>query len=208
MIRHGENQCKSQGRNRRCDCTKSLEMTAILSLRPHVSREDAVRHFTSTLKAANWFHGHIRSIAELYIPFRLFEVRMTNRGREQRHIFGLDAVRGELDLYEFRAPPASSDLIRLESRNVVPATLNSEDSRMQLLQKIRRLVFARGFFRLREVQFDAIEVPGQICIPYWIGFRGADGQVRIAVLDAVRRRDEGAKVRHLVDSWLRGSGST
>lgn len=178
-------------------------MSAIVSLRPNVTREDAVRHFSGTLKAADWFHGRLQSVAEVYIPFRLFEARVVNGNREERHIFGVDAVRGELDLYEFPAPPGEAELVSLESRNVLPDTLDAQEARTKLLEKIRRLVFARGFFRLREVQFDAVELPGQICVPYWVGFRGADGQVRIAVLDAVRRRAEGAKIRRLVEAWLR-----
>jgi len=56
---------------------------------------------------------------------------------------------------------------------------------------------------MRDVRFEAVEIPGEICIPYWVGFRGNDGQVRVSVLDAVRRRPEGAKVRQMVEDWLR-----
>jgi len=39
-------------------------------------------------------------------------------------------------------------------------------------------------------------------IPYWLGFRGSNNHVRIAVIDAIRRRFEGAKMRRLVETWL------
>lgn len=178
-------------------------MSGILSLRPNVTRDQAIYHFTGTWRAVNWFHGPVQSVAELYIPFRLFEVKVVNRGVEERHIFGLDAVKGELDPYEFPAVPSAAELIACDSRNVLPVLLDSTETRTSLLEKIRRLVFARGFFRLREARFDAVEIPGQICVPYWVCFRGVDGQVRLSVLDAVRRRVEGAKVRRLVESWLR-----
>jgi hypothetical protein len=45
-------------------------------------------------------------------------------------------------------------------------------------------------------------LPDELHIPYWIGFRGSDDRVRISVIDAVRRRPEGAKVRRLVEEWL------
>ncbi len=178
-------------------------MATIRSLKPNVTREDALRHFTGTFQVSNWFHGPVRSIADLYIPFQLFEVRVNNRGREESHIFGIDAAQGVLDPYEFQAPPAPADLISMETRNVLPASLDRAEAKARLLAQVRRLVFARGFFRLRDVQFDAVEIPGQICVPYWVCFRGADGQVRVSVLDAVRRRAEGAKVRHLIEEWLR-----
>jgi hypothetical protein len=39
-------------------------------------------------------------------------------------------------------------------------------------------------------------------MPYWLGFYGADGALRCRVLDAVRRRMEGAKARALFEHWL------
>jgi len=178
-------------------------MTGILSLKPNVTREDALRHFTGTLNPANWFHGPVRSIAELYIPFRLFEVKVVNGAREERHVFGVDAAQGVLDPYQFPNRPTDADLISLQTRNVLAASLDSNEAKARLLAKVRRLVFARGFFRLRDVRFDAVEIPGQICVPYWVGFREANGEVRVSVLDAVRRRAEGAKVRRLIEDWLR-----
>lgn len=178
-------------------------MSAIRSLKANVSRSEAERHFTGgTFSVAKMLRTPVRSIADLYIPFRLFQVKVVTGGREQGHIFGLDAVRGILDLYEFSAVPAEGELTFLESRNVLPATLNADEARNAVLAKVRRLVFSRGFFRLRDVRFEAVEIPGEICVPYWVCFRGSDGQVRIGVLDAVRRRAEGAKVRRLIENWL------
>jgi len=177
-------------------------MIRILSLKPNVTREDALKHFTGTLNPAKWFHGPVRSIAELYIPFRLFEVKVVNRAREESHIFGVDATQGVLDPYQFPVRPADADLMSLQTRNVLPAALDANEAKARLLAKVRRLVFARGFFRLRDVRFDAIEIPEPICVPYWVGFRGIEGRVRISVLDAVRRRAEGAKARRLIEDWL------
>lgn len=178
-------------------------MSAIRSLKTNVSRTEAEQHFTGgTFSLARMFRGPVRSIADLYIPFRLFQVKVVTGGREQGHIFGLDAVRGILDLYEFSAAPGEGEITFLESRNVLPATLNGDEAKNEVLAKVRRLVFSRGFFRLRDVRFEAVEIPGEICIPYWVAFRGEDGQVRISVIDAVRRRAEGAKVRRLIEQWL------
>ncbi|MGE5140676.1 MAG: hypothetical protein ACM3JD_14505 [Rudaea sp.] len=178
---------------------------SIRSLKPNVTREDALRHFSGTFPWANWFHGPVQSIADLYIPFRLFAVKVVNRGREESHIFGVDAAQGVLDPYEFQTPPAPADLISLDTRNVLPASLDPREAKALLLAKIQRLVFARGFFRLRDARFDAVEIPGQICVPYWVCFRGVEVQLRVSVLDAVRRRPEGAKVRRLIEEWLRSN---
>jgi len=179
-------------------------MDAIRSLKPNVSREAATQHFTGgTFRPADWFRGPVHAIGELYIPFRLFEVTIRNRGKADRGIFGLDAAQGVLDPYQFPAAPLPEDLIFLQTRNVLPSVLSTEEARERLLGKVRRLVFSRGFFRMREVEFEAVQIPGEVCIPYWVGFRGHDGEVRVSVLDAVRRRPEGAKVRQMVEAWLR-----
>jgi hypothetical protein len=179
-------------------------MTEIRSLKPNVTRNEALQHFTGgTLRPSDWFRGSVRSIAELYIPFRLFDVTIRNSGKVDRSIFGLDAAQGVMDLYQFPSQPASEEMVFLQTRNVLPATLDPNEARERLLAKVRRLVFTRGFFRMRDVKFEADEIPGEICIPYWVAFRGVDGQVRVSVLDAVRRRPEGAKVRQLIEHWLR-----
>lgn len=178
-------------------------MSTIRSLRPNVSRSEAEKYFTGgTFSLARMFHGPVASIADLYIPFRLFQVKVVSASREQGHVFGVDTVRGTLDPYEFSAAPREDEITLLETRNVLPTTLHADEARTQVLEKVRRLVFSRGFFRLRDVRFEAVEIPGEICVPYWMGFRGQDGQVRISVLDAVRRRAEGAKVRRLIEQWL------
>src|SRR5215470_2099944 len=101
-------------------------MPQILSLKPNVTREDALRHFTGvTLNPANWFHGPVRSIAELYIPFSLFEVKVANRGREERHVFGIDAAQGVLDPYQFPSIPGPEDLMSIETRNLLPAVIEA-----------------------------------------------------------------------------------
>ncbi|HUM06029.1 MAG TPA: hypothetical protein VLT90_11260 [Terriglobales bacterium] len=178
-------------------------MTAIRSLRANVTREEALRHFTGgTLPIASWFRSPVQSIAELYIPFRLFKVKFVNGGREESHIFGLDAVHGVMDLYEFSGPPGAQEVTSLESRNVLPVALGSLEARERVLAKVRKLVFSRGFFRMRDVRFEAEQIPGEICVPYWVCFRGKDKQLRLAVMDAVRRRAEGAKVRRMIEDWL------
>lgn len=180
-------------------------MTVIRSLRPNVSREEALRHFEGGALnfLANALRGRIQSIAEFYIPFRLFQVSITNAGNTQSSIFALDARKGTLDIYQFEVPP--KDLLDVTSRNVLPPLLSEPDARSRLLAKVRRLIFSRGFFKLRDVQLEAVALPREVWVPYWVCFRGRNGRVSLSILDAVRRRPEGAKARHLLEDWLRSS---
>jgi hypothetical protein len=182
-------------------------MPFIRSLKPNVTREEAIRHFSEGIvnSAANWIRGPVHSLAELYIPFRLFRVKISSAGREQNQTFALDAVRGVLDLYQLPALTDDRQFLSLESRNVLPAALSSCQAEEKLVAKVRRMVFSQGFFRVRDLKIEAIPQGEEICIPYWVCFRGSPDALRLAVFDAVRRRPEGAKVRRLVEEWLRSN---
>jgi hypothetical protein len=183
--------------------------TRIRSLKANVTREDAIRYFTAGVanRAMELIRGPVRSLAELYIPFRLFEVKIFSAGREQNQTLALDAVRGVLDLYQFPAADAEQEFLWLETRNVLPVVADESQSEEQLkhrlIEKLRRMIYTRGFFRVRDLKIEAVPIPSEICVPYWVCFRGSSDQVHLAVLDAVRRRPEGAKVRRLIEEWLR-----
>src|SRR2546423_238228 len=180
-------------------------MERIRSLKPNVTREEAIRHFSKGMVngAAKLIRGPIHSVAELYIPYRLFRVKISSAGREQNQTFALDAVRGVLDLYRLPTLTDDAQFLTLQTRNVIPADLDAALAEDRLIAKVRRMIFTRGFFRVRDLKIEAVPVPGEICVPYWVCFRGTSERVHLAVLDAVRRRPEGAKVRRLVEEWLR-----
>ena len=52
--------------------------------------------------------GPLRSVADFYIPFRVFEVEINNAGKKDRRILGLDSVTGSLDPYYFETPAVSA----------------------------------------------------------------------------------------------------
>jgi hypothetical protein len=180
-------------------------MPVIRSLKPNVSQADAIRQFRGRGSSAivrNLFFGGLRSVAELYIPFRLFRVRITNRGATEEKLMALDAVSGTLDLFQFDHIPDGSETISVETRNRPSGVLSDQVLMEQLLGKLRRVLYTRGFFRMRDLELSAVPMPDELHIPYWIGFRGSDDRVRLSVIDAVRRRPEGGKVRRLVEEWL------
>ncbi len=146
--------------------------------------------------------GRLQSVAEFYVPFRLFQVEISNQGVSQQRIFALDVVAGSLDLYEFQTLPEARDIDYVTTRNYAEAILSEEQAAEILIVKVQRILYLRGFFRLRNLRISATAVPGDFHIPYWVGFRGHGARAKVFVFDAVRRRIEGAKVKGLLRDWL------
>ena len=182
-------------------------MPRIRSLRANVNRDEAQEYFSPGGVAdglRNTFFGPLRSVAELYIPFRLFRIEITNRGIAQTEFFGLESVRGSMDLFRFDELP---DTIVLETRNAVEPGIDEAEAADLVVSKVRRLLYSRGFFRMRDLRLESTALPGDVYVPYWIGFRGRGRNANFSVLDAVRRRPEGGKVRQIVLNWLLTPGS-
>ena len=179
-------------------------MSRIRSLRPNVSREQAIAHFSPRgISGAipPLLLGRLRSVAEFYIPFRIFRLNVANRGRAEQKILAIDSVTGALMPYVFRAPPALEQIVEVETRNYVVSRLPERDAIRIAETRCQRILFASGFFRIRELKITS-EFLTEIHIPYWIAFRGNGDVARLSVLDALRRRTEGAKIRLIVRNWL------
>jgi hypothetical protein len=179
-------------------------MARIRSLRPNVSREEAEEYFSSGLADVlrTTVSGPLKSVADFYIPFRLFQVEILNGDKRDQRVFGLDAVNGSLDLYHFEQLPEEREVIYLETRNCSEPLLDEAEAAKIVISKVQRLLFSTGFFRVRNLKISAEPVAGEIYIPYWVGFRGRGIRARFVVMDAVRRKMEGSKVRHLLQAWL------
>lgn len=146
--------------------------------------------------------GPLRRIADAYVPFRVYRVRyMMNKETVQR-IFAMDAVNGSLDLFEFRAAPAEEELVEVQTRNLMSDLLSEEEGQGILREKVLRIVFQQGFFKLRGSSLEIEAIPGEIHLPYWLGFYGAGEVLQCRALDAVRRRIEGAKASTFFEQWL------
>ena len=182
-------------------------MPRIRSLRPNVNRDDATEYFSSGALPnllRNTFFGPLRSVAELYIPFRLFRVEIENRSVTQTEFFGVECVTGSMDLFRFDELP---ETMVVETRNVVDPGLDEAQAAEVAISRVRRLLYSRGFFRMRDLHLAATALPGDVHIPYWVGFRGRGQNANFSVLDAVRRRPEGGKMRQIVVNWLLSPGS-
>jgi hypothetical protein len=179
-------------------------MPRIRSLRPNVSREEALEQFTTGImgRLRSAVYGSVRSVADFYIPFTLFQVTIINAGKQDTSILGVDSVSGLLDPYQFEKIPDASQLISVDTRNCPEPRLDSEREQELLLEKTRRLLYQKGFFRMRALKIALSPLAADLCIPYWVGFRGRGSRAYLSVLDAVRRKPEGAKVRQLLETWL------
>src|SRR5687767_1335764 len=92
---------------------------AVRSLAPRVSESQAIEAFEKGVWRA--IRGEqLRSIAAAYLPFRLYEVGVTNGGKRTVSIFAIDAVTASLDLYEFEHVPERAEVVTVESANALP----------------------------------------------------------------------------------------
>jgi len=146
--------------------------------------------------------GPLQKIAEAYVPFWLYRVRYEMGRAAHTRIFALDAVDGSLDLFEFPRVPEERELMSIDSRNRLAPTLTEEGAAELVREKVLRVVFQQGFFKLRDARLEIAREPCDMYLPYWLGFYGGNGTVRCRVMDAVRRRIEGAKASAFFEQWL------
>ena len=183
----------------------NILMTRIRTLKPNVTREEAVAQFSASGLSKlfrNTVFGPLRGVAEFYVPFRLFRARIMNGGATDENLVALDAVTGTLDLFKFDHVPDDAETMHIETRNCAASGLESQRAIELLIAKLRRVLYSRGFFRMRDLSITATPLDDELFVPYWLGFRGAGNDARVSVIDAVRRRPEGAKVRRLVEHWI------
>src|ERR1700693_4149472 len=117
-------------------------MTRIRSLKPNVSREEAMLQFSSGILGflRGTTLGPLRSVAEFYIPFRLFQIEIVNSGKRDQRVFALDAVNGSLDLYHFDQLPGEREVIYLETRNCSEPLLDDGEAEKIMITKVQRLL--------------------------------------------------------------------
>lgn len=182
-----------------------MKVAVIRVLKPNVTKEEAIRVFRSGgFSAAYWRirSGPLQRIADAYVPFWLYQVRYEVVGAFHRRLFALDAVRGSLDLFEFPQIPGDDELITLETRNHLAPRLKPEAAEEQLKLKVLRVLFQQGFFKMRAAKVEITPLSFQVHLPYWLAFYGLNGAAKCRVMDAVRRRIEGAKASSFFEEWL------
>jgi hypothetical protein len=181
-----------------------MDSATILTLKPNVTREEALRTFSVGVAASYWSirAGALQRIADAYVPYWGYRVQFDMAGAMQERFLALDAVSGSLDLFQFPVLPDKEQLLSFETRNHLPALLTTERAEELLREKALRAIFQQGFFKLRGGKIDVVREGVEFHIPYWLGFYGDAKTARCRVMDAVRRRVEGAKASAFFEEWL------
>jgi hypothetical protein len=181
-----------------------MTAASIRSLKPSVSQSEALHKFSSMGLGTLYRRlriGPLRRVAEVYVPFYLYRVSY-NLGRvSQTRFFAIDAVEGSLDLFEFPGVPDPSQFAEIETRNYLRPSLAEKRAEELLGDKVLRVIFQQGFFKLRDSNLACAREPIDLFLPYWLAFYG-DETPRCRVMDAVRRRIEGAKASAFFEEWL------
>lgn len=146
-------------------------------------------------------NGPLQRIADAYVPFQLYRVRYQLGREAHSRVFAIDAVDGSLDLFEFPGVPNKEQLFAVETRNGVAAVLPEARAEELLREKVLRVIFQQGFFRVRDSKLETVREPIELHVPYWLALYG-NTAVRCRVIDAVRRRIEGAKASAFFEEWL------
>jgi hypothetical protein len=114
----------------------------------------------------------------------------------------MDAVDGSLDLFEFPRLRSEQQLVTTETRNRVESSLAAGAADELLREKALRVIFQQGIFKVREASLNFVRRPDIVHLPYWLGFYSSGDIVRCRVMNAVRRRIEGAKASAFFEQWL------
>ncbi len=181
-----------------------MDTNPIQVLRPNVTQEDALRKFSSAGFSGLYWRvrsGPLQRIAAAYVPYTLYRVNYQMSGRRHASLFAMDAVDGSLDLFTFPRLPDANEIVTVQTRNRVAPSLPPPRSESLLREKLLRVIFQQGFFKVRDLKLEIAPQPMELHVPYWLAFYG-DRLLRCRVMDAVRRRIEGAKASAFFEHWL------
>jgi hypothetical protein len=171
----------------------------IASHTPNVSLERATAMFLGSFRELRY--GRLRVVIDFHLPYYLFLVRMVNSRKSIDSLYGVDAITGRLDPYQFENPVTAENCREIETLYSLPPQIAPPVAFDRLEERILRLILMRGVFKLRgwKVSGDLVE---SFYIPYWVGVYERSDRAHLEVIDAVRGRFEGAKVREMVARWF------
>jgi hypothetical protein len=184
-----------------------MNASSIQTLRPNVTREEALLKFSGAGPSAVYWRirrGPLQRIADVYVPYWLYRVRYNIGRAAHSTLFAMDAVNGSLDLFTFPRVPDQGDLATVQTRNRIAPSLQRSFAEAALRQKVLRVIFQQGFFKIRDLKLEIAPEPLELHVPYWLAFYG-NAILRCRVMDAVRRRIEGAKASAFFERWLAAS---
>ena len=181
-----------------------MTATYIQALKPNVTQQEALQKFSGAGFSTLYWRvrsGPLSRLADVYVPYRLYRVQYNIGRAAHATLFAMDAVNGSLDLFTFPHAPHAKDLVSIHTRNSIAPSLQLTSAETLLRQKVLRVIFQQGFFKLRNLKLAIALEPLELHVPYWLGFYG-NARLRCRVMDAVRRRIEGAKATAFFETWL------
>ena len=182
-----------------------MQKQIINTLRPNATAQDAIRAFRGS-GVLQWYQrirrGSLHRIADVYVPFWIYRVSYAMNGAHVSRWLAMDAVNGSLDLFEFAKLPGGDELCEVQTRNVLESRLSLERAGELLREKALRVVFEQGFFKWRNAELRIEQESITVHMPYWLGFHASGARANCRVMDAVRRRVEGAKAAAFFEQWL------
>ena len=146
-------------------------------------------------------YGRLRLVMDFYVPFRLYRMAVGNGKHMREILMAADTVTGALDPYQFPEAPASQEWIGIESTRHAPILLDEMGTLKSLKERMKREAFQKGFFKLDELKLNG-ELVSDFYLPYWVGIYERNEKAGLEVIDAIRGRFEGAKLREIVTGWF------
>jgi hypothetical protein len=171
----------------------------ITSIKPNISREQAVGKFCGRFNELR--HGWLRIVTDFYIPYRFFRLTWSD-GRSSTDTFlAADTGAGKLDLIQFDRLPEQGHCMAVDTAMVAEERVDEEGAYRLIRESVVRSIFMKGFFKLSRVSAE-IEPATSLHIPYWVGVYERNGRAHFEIINALRGRYEGAKLRELVAEWF------
>jgi hypothetical protein len=171
----------------------------LLCLKAKTLREQAVALLRQGWREERY--GRLRLVVDFYLPFRLFHMKIANGEREKELLMAIDAVAGDLDPCLFDQAPQPEELVRIQIVRSTPLLLNEPQALTLLSERLKREAYLKGFFKLGQLNISGA-LTASFYWPYWVGIYERNEQARMEVIDAVRGRLEGAKLREIVTDWF------
>ncbi|MBO0723357.1 MAG: hypothetical protein J2P41_21215 [Blastocatellia bacterium] len=168
--------------------------------KPNVTRARATGMFLDAFRELRY--GRLRIVIDFYLPYYLFLVKMETSRKVVDSLYGIDAVTGRLDPYRFDQPMSPETLREVETGYSLPLQISPQEALSKLGEKLRRLLLMENVFKAGGWNLSG-ELIESFYMPYWVGVYRRGERARLEVIDAVRGRLEGAKVRELVEGWFK-----
>jgi hypothetical protein len=171
----------------------------ITSIKPNISRAQAVARFCGRFNRLR--HGRPRIVTDFYIPYRFFRLTWGDRRSSTDTFIAADAVTGKLDLIQFDRLPKEGACMAVDTAMVAEERVDEEEAYRLVRESMMRSIFMKGFYKLSRLNVE-IELAASAHILYWVGVYERNERAHLEIINALRGRFEGAKLREMVTEWF------